>query len=125
MSVRSCGPSWPRARWALASCWSACSTKPLAVDFERVTLAEQELIGTNFMVPQTDLAEAQRLLVTRAGRWDVLAPRVIPLADVVPFAFAGDRESAAAPVKVLVDPSAGSSRGLYEPRPTYPEEPNR
>jgi (R,R)-butanediol dehydrogenase/meso-butanediol dehydrogenase/diacetyl reductase len=83
----------------------------VTLDVRRLTLREQQLIGTNSLVAQSDLPEALRLLAARAGRWDVLAPEVVPLTEVVAAGLA--RDGAAMAIKTLVDPSATHRRTLY------------
>jgi (R,R)-butanediol dehydrogenase/meso-butanediol dehydrogenase/diacetyl reductase len=88
--------------------------KPQSIDFQQVTIREQTLIGTNSMVPDTDLPEALRLLETRAREWDVLAPTVFTLPDIVAAGFEPMASGDTMAIKMLVDPRATRTRGLYE-----------
>lgn len=86
--------------------------RPVELALKPVALKEQTLIGTNSLVPDTDLPEAIRLLGLRKGRWDIVAPQVLPLADLVPGALARLAAGQSPVIKVLIDPTATESRPL-------------
>jgi (R,R)-butanediol dehydrogenase/meso-butanediol dehydrogenase/diacetyl reductase len=80
--------------------------QPFAFDFAALTLAEQEIIGTNGIDPPVDLPEAVRLLSLRS--WSDVAPTVRPLEDVpdvLHLMAVGD-----APIKSLVSPLTDRER---------------
>jgi (R,R)-butanediol dehydrogenase / meso-butanediol dehydrogenase / diacetyl reductase len=86
--------------------------QPVELTLHPVTLREQQIIGTNAMIRETDLAEAMRLLSIRRGGWAVLAPRVIPLRALVDDALRPMSEGRPPAVKTLVDPFADGPRDL-------------
>ncbi|HEY6635098.1 MAG TPA: zinc-binding dehydrogenase, partial [Acidimicrobiia bacterium] len=77
---------------------------PFLLDVIDLTLAEQQLIGTNGVDPATDLPEAVRLLsAAPADTWHAIAPTVIRLEDVA-AALAGIASGDSGPIKTLVSP---------------------
>jgi (R,R)-butanediol dehydrogenase/meso-butanediol dehydrogenase/diacetyl reductase len=79
-----------------------------------VTLREQEIIGTNAMIGETDFPEAMRLLAIRAGRWSVIAPRVLPLSSLVTDALEPMSLGRPPAIKSLIDPCADAPRDLQD-----------
>lgn len=77
---------------------------PLLLDLIDLTLAEQQLIGTNGVDPATDLPEAVSLLAAAPPDiWHDIAPTVIPLEDVA-ATLAGIASGDTGPIKTLVSP---------------------
>lgn len=85
---------------------------PVTVDLGSMTVREKTIIGTNAMVHATDFPPAVELIARRAGNWSVIAPRVLPLADLVEGAIRPLAEHSAPAIKVLIDPWARHARDL-------------
>lgn len=86
--------------------------KPVEVVLHPITLREQQIIGTNAMVRETDFPEAMRLVAARRGRWQLLAPRVLPLTDLVSGALEPMSLGRPPAIKTLIDPFATASRAM-------------
>lgn len=86
--------------------------QPVEIDLARVTLEERVLIGTNALVREVDFPRAVELVARRAGRWEAVAPRVVPLRTYVEEALVPMSEGRPKAVKTLVDPAASTVRGL-------------
>lgn len=83
------------------------------IDLRKVTLGENELIGTNAHAFAADFPEALRLLASRAGGWSDIAPIVIPLDRLVDDGLAPMAEGRATSIKTLVDPWANAARPTH------------
>ncbi|MDX6653897.1 MAG: (R,R)-butanediol dehydrogenase / meso-butanediol dehydrogenase / diacetyl reductase [Solirubrobacterales bacterium] len=59
------------------------------VDCRAITLDELNVVGTSAHAIEVDLPEALRVLASRDGGWDDVAPTAFPLADVVSEGLAG------------------------------------
>ncbi|MBM3695664.1 MAG: zinc-binding dehydrogenase [Actinobacteria bacterium] len=84
----------------------------MPVDLRRLTLREVALVGTMAHAFPADFPEAVRLLGTRQEGWNDLAPRALPLTDLVEGALIPMAEGRSKRIKTLLDPWAD------EPRPT-------
>jgi (R,R)-butanediol dehydrogenase / meso-butanediol dehydrogenase / diacetyl reductase len=84
--------------------------QPFELDFRELTLAEVELIGTNAHVCGADLPEALRLLAARGGRWNDVAPTMIPLDQLVDDGVRPMADGRATRIKTLIDPWAETAR---------------
>ncbi|MDW5594505.1 alcohol dehydrogenase catalytic domain-containing protein [Conexibacter stalactiti] len=84
--------------------------QPYELDVARLTLAEQQLIGTVAHVAADDMPEALRLLAGRADGWADVAPLAIPLEALVEEALQPLLEGRATRVKTLIDPHVASAR---------------
>lgn len=84
---------------------------PVAVDLGAITIEERILIGTNALVRETDLPRAVDLIAARHGEWATIAPRVLPLDQLVEGALRPMSEGRPTAIKTLIDPRA------LEPRP--------
>ena len=82
------------------------------VDLGTVTMEEKILIGTNALVRETDFPRAVELVARRAGRWELIAPRVVPLERYVDEALRPMSEGRPRAIKTLVDPRATDVRPL-------------
>ena len=76
----------------------------------RLSLEEQELIGTNAHVCGTDLPEAVRLLALRKEGWSDVAPVALALDDLVSEGLRPLAEGRSSRIKTLIDPRAEKSR---------------
>jgi (R,R)-butanediol dehydrogenase / meso-butanediol dehydrogenase / diacetyl reductase len=85
---------------------------PVELLLAPVTLREQEIIGTNAMARESDLPAAVALLASRRGRWDVLAPEVLPMRDLVASALEPMAAGRAPAIKTLIDPRGRAPRPL-------------
>ncbi|MFT3873577.1 MAG: alcohol dehydrogenase catalytic domain-containing protein [Nocardioides sp.] len=85
---------------------------PVEVDLGTVTMEEKILIGTNALVREVDFPRAVELVARRAGRWALLAPRVVPLDSYVEEALRPMSMGCPKAVKTLVDPRGGAARPL-------------
>ncbi len=83
---------------------------PTTLDLADVTLTEKTLIGTNALVRETDFPTAVELVARRRGRWRLVAPRVLPLADLVEGALRPMGEGRAPAIKTLIDPWGETAR---------------
>lgn len=73
------------------------------------TVREYTIVGTNAHVFATDLPEAVRLLGTRPD-WSDIAPRVLPLDEVVDEGLLPLTQGRATRIKTLIDPWADAAR---------------
>jgi (R,R)-butanediol dehydrogenase/meso-butanediol dehydrogenase/diacetyl reductase len=85
---------------------------PIEIDLSNITFEEKILIGTNALVREVDLPKAVELIAKRRGRWDILAPRVVPLRDYVEEALRPMSEGRPKAIKTLVDPRAEAVRPI-------------
>jgi threonine dehydrogenase-like Zn-dependent dehydrogenase len=97
--------------------------KPQEIDLRHVTLAEQEVIGTNAHSCTTDLPEALRMLAVRRRDWTDIAPVALPLARVVPDGLVPLVEGRSERIKTLVDPWAEAMRDTVMPGRAIPFDP--
>jgi len=86
--------------------------RPVELDLGRLTIREQQIIGTNALVRETDFPRAVELVASRAGRWGSVAPEVIPLDEVVEGALRPMSEGRPPAIKTLVDPWARERRPI-------------
>lgn len=84
--------------------------RPSQISLRPVTLREQTLVGTNALVRETDFPKALELLAVRRGRWSAIAPKALPLEDLVAGALAPMSEGKPPSIKTLVDPAASLER---------------
>jgi (R,R)-butanediol dehydrogenase / meso-butanediol dehydrogenase / diacetyl reductase len=84
--------------------------KPREIDLRHITLAEQELIGTNAHSCETDLPEALRMLAVRRRGWGDIAPIALPLDRLVSDGLMPLVEGRSERIKTLVDPWADAVR---------------
>ena len=82
------------------------------VEFRRLALRENELIGTNAHVFAADFAQAAALLAARFGGWSDIAPVAIPLDDLVELGLRPLIEGTATRIKTLIDPWATQVRDI-------------
>ena len=90
--------------------------RPVELDLRELTRLEIDLAGTNALDPGADLDGALQVLAGRdIAVWRALAPRLIPLDQLVPDGLGaiGTRGTAAA--KVLIDPRTREPRPLGAP----------
>lgn len=85
---------------------------PIEIDLGAVTMEEKILIGTNALVREIDFPRAVELVARRAGRWAVIAPRVVPLESYVEEALRPMSEGRPKAIKTLVDPQGVEVRPL-------------
>ncbi|WP_083866165.1 zinc-dependent alcohol dehydrogenase [Microbacterium yannicii] len=85
---------------------------PVSIDLASITLEERQLIGTNALVREIDFPRAVELIARRRGRWAVLAPRVLPLDQVVEGALRPMSEGRAPAIKTLIDPRGTDVRPI-------------
>ncbi len=85
---------------------------PIDIDLRPVTLFERTLIGTNAQIREVDFPKAVELIARRPGGWRRIAPRVIPLEDLVESALRPMSEGRAPAIKILIDPRANVEREL-------------
>jgi (R,R)-butanediol dehydrogenase/meso-butanediol dehydrogenase/diacetyl reductase len=84
--------------------------RPREVDLRHVSLAEQEVIGTNAHSCTTDLPEALRMLAVGRRDWRVVAPLALPLDRLVDDGLLPLVEGRSERIKTLVDPWAETIR---------------
>jgi len=82
----------------------------MPVDLRRLTLREVALVGTMAHAFPADFPEAVRLLGTRQGGWNDLAPLALPLTDLVEGALIPMAEGRSQRIKTLFDPWVDSAR---------------
>ena len=87
---------------------------PRSIDLRRLTLRENEVIGTNAHACPTDLPEALRLLAER-GDWRDVAPLMLPLDRLVDDALIPLVERRSERIKTLIDPWADATRATVMP----------
>lgn len=85
---------------------------PRTVDLAAVTVREQTLIGTNALVREVDFPRAVEIVHRRSGTWSRVAPRVIPLDDLVDGALRPMSEGRPPAIKTLIDLSIATVRAL-------------
>ncbi|MGH3401304.1 MAG: zinc-dependent alcohol dehydrogenase [Streptosporangiaceae bacterium] len=85
--------------------------QPAELVLQAVTIREQQLTGTNSLDPRTDFPDAIELLARRQGHWDLVAPTVLPLAELVTGALEPLAAGRSPAIKILVDPVAAQPRG--------------
>lgn len=85
---------------------------PLEVDLAALTVRELSLVGTNALVREADFPRAVELVARRAGSWDLVAPWVLPLRELVEGALRPMSEGRAPAVKTLIDPWATERRPI-------------
>jgi (R,R)-butanediol dehydrogenase/meso-butanediol dehydrogenase/diacetyl reductase len=85
---------------------------PVEIDLANVTFEEKILIGTNALVREVDFPRAVDLIARRAGRWDLIAPRVVPLEDYIEEALRPMSEGRPRAIKTLVDPRGTAVRPI-------------
>lgn len=86
--------------------------EPVEIDLAAVTFEEKILIGTNALVREIDFPKAVELIARRRGRWDIIAPRVVPMTDLVEEALRPMSEGRPKAIKTLVDPRGEASRPI-------------
>lgn len=91
--------------------------QPVEIDLGTVTMEEKILIGTNALVREVDFPRAVELVARRAGRWAVIAPRVVPLEAYVDEALRPMSEGRPKAIKTLVDPRSSQARPIRSGEP--------
>lgn len=86
--------------------------QPIEIDLSVVTFEEKILIGTNALVREVDFGPAVDLIAKRRGRWDILAPRVMPLESYIEEALIPMSEGRPKAIKTLVDPRGTAVRPI-------------
>ena len=86
--------------------------EPPPTDLFRLTLKELKIIGANSLLLYPDLHVALNLLSQREEGWSTIAPRVIPLDDLVAEGLEPLAARAATQVKTLVGPGLHHARTL-------------
>lgn len=86
--------------------------EPPPIDLFRLTIKELEIIGTNSLLLYPDLHVALSLLSRREEGWSAVAPRVIPLADLVTEGLEPLAARTAAQAKTLVGPGLDRARPI-------------
>jgi threonine dehydrogenase-like Zn-dependent dehydrogenase len=94
--------------------------RPREVDLRHITLAEQEVIGTNAHACLTDLPEALRLLAARDRDWADIAPLALSLDRLVEDGILPLVEGRSRRIKTLVDPWAEATRDTVMHAPSIP-----
>ncbi|WP_368498380.1 zinc-binding dehydrogenase [Herbiconiux sp. A18JL235] len=84
---------------------------PVEIDLARFTLDEKTLIGTNALVRESDFPRALELVASRRD-WGVIAPRVVPLDEVIDEALLPMSEGRPRAIKTLIDPRGAVARPL-------------
>jgi (R,R)-butanediol dehydrogenase/meso-butanediol dehydrogenase/diacetyl reductase len=79
-------------------------------DARRITINEIDLIGSNALDVTTDVARALELLALDRDVWTLVAPRAIPLRDVVTQGIGALSEGRGTAIKILIDPSISVER---------------
>ncbi len=85
---------------------------PVPVDLLSLAIKEKELIGTLAHVFGSDFGQAVELLEAGREVWQLVAPSVLPLEDLVTSGLLPMVEGGPTPIKTLLDPRIDS------PRPT-------
>lgn len=85
---------------------------PLEIDLATLTFEERILIGTNALVREIDFPRAVELIAKRAGRWSLIAPRVVPLEDYIEEGLRPMSEGRPRAIKTLVDPRGTTVRPI-------------
>jgi (R,R)-butanediol dehydrogenase/meso-butanediol dehydrogenase/diacetyl reductase len=85
---------------------------PVEIDLANLTFEEKILIGTNALVREIDFPRAVELIAKRAGRWAIIAPRVVPLEAYIDEALRPMSEGAPRAIKTLVDPRGTAIRPI-------------
>jgi (R,R)-butanediol dehydrogenase/meso-butanediol dehydrogenase/diacetyl reductase len=85
---------------------------PIEVDLAKVRFEENILIGTNALVREIDFPRAVELIAKRAGQWELIAPRVVPLEDYIEEGLRPMSEGRPRAIKTLVDPRAAAVRPI-------------
>ena len=85
---------------------------PVEIDLASLTFEEKILIGTNALVREVDFPRAVELIARRAGDWQLIAPRVVPLEDYIEEGLRPMSEGAPRAIKTLVDPRASAARPI-------------
>jgi (R,R)-butanediol dehydrogenase/meso-butanediol dehydrogenase/diacetyl reductase len=85
---------------------------PVEVDLAAVTFQEKVLIGTNALVREVDFPKAVQLVADGRGVWQQVAPRVVPMGDLVPEALLPMSEGRPKAIKTLIDPRGTQARPL-------------
>jgi (R,R)-butanediol dehydrogenase/meso-butanediol dehydrogenase/diacetyl reductase len=91
--------------------------EPVEIDLGTVTMEEKILIGTNALVREIDFPRAVQLVARRAGKWALIAPRVVPLESYIDEALRPMSEGRPKAIKTLVDPRAHGVRPLANGAP--------
>ena len=94
--------------------------RPREVDLRHITLAEQEIIGTNAHSCTTDLPEALRMLARRRD-WRDIAPLALSLDRLVDDGIVPLVEGRSERIKTLVDPWAAQTPRHCHDRSGRPE----
>lgn len=85
---------------------------PRSIDLGALTVKEQSLIGTNALVREVDFPRAVEIVARRSGTWGSIAPRVLPLAELVDGALRPMSEGRAPAIKTLIDPWIDQARPM-------------
>nr|MDP9463999.1 zinc-binding dehydrogenase [Actinomycetota bacterium] len=85
---------------------------PVPVNLTAVALQEKEVIGTLAHVFGADFGDALDLLEDETDLWALVAPAVIPLADLVEVGLRPMVDGGTAPIKALLDPRIDVARPI-------------
>lgn len=84
--------------------------RPAELDLRKLSISENQLIGTNALVAATDLPQALQLLGRRPGSWSDVAPTALALEDLVGDGIRPLALGQSTRVKTLIDPWAPATR---------------
>ncbi len=87
-------------------------SQPVSTDFWQIAMRELEVIGTMAHAFRPDFGKAARLITDDPGAWASVAPRVLPLDDIVTGGLEPMAEGSSPQIKILFDPSATQPRDL-------------
>jgi (R,R)-butanediol dehydrogenase/meso-butanediol dehydrogenase/diacetyl reductase len=85
---------------------------PVEIDLANLTFEEKILIGTNALVREVDFPRAVELIARRAGDWQLIAPRVVPLEEYIEEGLRPMSEGRPRAIKTLVDPRGSAVRPI-------------
>lgn len=86
--------------------------QPTSLNLGRFTAKENDILTTNGLSPAIDLPAAVAAIASRHGRWQDVAPKVVPLEAFVADALQPLSAGKPGPIKRLVSPTASATRPL-------------
>jgi (R,R)-butanediol dehydrogenase/meso-butanediol dehydrogenase/diacetyl reductase len=87
-------------------------SQPVEADFWQIAMRELEVIGTMAHAFRPDFGKAAALLTDDPGAWASVAPRVLPLEQIVSAGLEPMAKGDSPQIKVLFDPSTTHPRQL-------------
>lgn len=87
-------------------------SQPIPADFWQVAMRELELIGTMAHAFRPDFSMAATLITDDPRAWAAVAPRVLPLDEIVTGGLEPMAQGSSSQIKILFDPSATEPRDL-------------